>query len=358
MKIFVSTGEVSGDLHLSYLVKNILKIDNTVKFYGVAGDHSKEAGVEVIQDIKDLAVIGFVEALKKYSFLKKKAKEYLEFIKTNEIDKVILVDYGGFNLAFLKLLKKEMPQVEVYYYIPPKLWVWGEKRIKTLKLADHIMVIFPWEVDFYKKYNVNAIYYGNPFAEKYPVVEREGDKILLLPGSRKGEIQSLMPTLLEVVDRKKDKTFILKLHNKKSLGWINQNLLNYNNLIIETEKNLEEIVKECEVAIAASGTVTLELSLMGIPTIVVYKTNPINAFIGRKILKLTFVSLPNLTLNKEVYPELLQEKCNSDDIIFNLNLLKSKEDKINKEINEIREKLSGKDIVKNYGKYILRGKNL
>lgn len=355
MKIFVSAGEVSGDSHLSYLIKNIKEIDSTVEFYGVAGDQSKEAGVEIIQDIKDLAVIGFVEAIKKYSFLKKKAKEYLEFIKEKQIDKVILVDYGGFNLAFLKLLKKEMPNIEVYYYIPPKVWIWGEKRVNTLKLADHIMVIFPWEVEFYKKHNMKAVYYGNPLAEKYELIEERGDKILLLPGSRKGEIQSLMPVLLDVVKKREDKTFILKLHDKESLEWVNTNLLPYKNLIIETEKSLIEVVKECEVAIAASGTVTLELSLMGIPAIVIYKTNPINAFIGRKILKLKFVSLPNLTLNREVYPELLQEECNSEEILANLNFLNSKKDMLDKEIKEIREKLSGKDIVKNYGKYILRG---
>ncbi len=355
MKIFVSTGEVSGDLHLSYLVKNMSKIDNSVEFYGVAGDHSREAGVNVIQDIKELAVMGFVEGLKKYSFLKKKAVEYLEFIKKNQIKKVILVDYGGFNLAFLKLLKKEVPNVEVYFYIPPKLWVWGEKRIKTLKLADHILVIFPWEVDFYKKHGVDAVYYGNPFSEKYSLIEERGDKILLLPGSRKQEIKSLLPVMLEVVKSKPEKTFILKLHSEKSFEWIEEDLLKYPNLLIETNKKLEDAVKESEVAIAASGTVTLELSLMGIPTIVLYKTSAINAFIARHILKLGLVSLPNLTLNKEVYPELLQERCTSKEIIFYLNLIKSKEDKINREIKEIREKLSGKDVVKNYGEYILRG---
>lgn len=355
MKIFVSTGEVSGDLHLSYLVKNMLKIDNSVEFYGVAGDHSREVGVNVIQDIKDLAVMGFVEGLKKYSFLKKKAVEYLEFIKKNQIEKVILVDYGGFNLAFLKLLKKEVPNVEVYFYIPPKLWVWGEKRIKTLKLADHILVIFPWEVDFYKKHGVDAVYYGNPFSEKYSLIEERGDKILLLPGSRKQEIKSLLPVMLEVVKSKPEKTFILKLHSEKSFEWIEDDLLKYPNLLIETNKKLEDAVKESEVAIAASGTVTLELSLMGIPTIVLYKTSAINAFIARHILKLGLVSLPNLTLNKEVYPELLQERCTSKEIIFYLNLIKSKGDKINREIKEIREKLSGKDVVKNYGEYILRG---
>lgn len=356
MKIFVSTGEVSGDLHLSYLIKNMLKIDSSLEFYGVAGEHCRDAGVEIVQDIKDIAVMGFTEGLKKYSYLKKKAAEYLKFIETNKVEKVILVDYGGFNLKFLKLLKEKQPQVEVYYYIPPKLWVWGEKRIDTLKLADHIMVIFPWEVEFYKKHGVDAVYYGNPFSEKYPLIEKRGDKIILLPGSRKQEIQSLLPVMLEVVKARPDKTFILRLHSSEPFEWVENDLLKYPNLEIEGQNvTLEETVRKCETAIAASGTVTLELALMGIPAVVIYKTNSINAFIARHILKIGFVSLPNLTLNKEVYPELLQEKCNSKEILFYLNVMKSKEDKVNKEIREIRERLSGKDIVKNYGEYILRG---
>ncbi len=354
MKIFVSTGEVSGDLHLSYLVKNILEIDSTVEFYGVAGEHCRNAGVKITQDIKELAVMGFTEALKKYRYLKKKAKEYLEFIKENKMDKVILVDYGGFNLAFLKMLKEEVPHVEVYYYIPPKLWVWGEKRIEKLKAADHIMVIFPWEVDFYKKHGVNAVYYGNPFAEKYSVLKDRGNKILLLPGSRKQEIQSLLPVMLEVVKAKPEKEFVLRLHSSKPFEWIEETLLKYPNLTIKNG-TLEEAVQECETAIAASGTVTLELALMGIPAVVIYKTNRVNAFIARNILKLGFVSLPNLTLDKEVYPELLQEKCTSEEILSHLDEMKKKEAEVNRDIEKIREKLSGKDITKNYGKYILRG---
>ena len=172
MKFFVSTGEVSGDLHLSYLVEAIKKKYRDVEFYGVAGRHSRDVGVEVIQDIDELAIMGFTEVLQKYSFLKRKANEYIDFIKKENIKKVILVDYGGFNLKFLELLKQEIEDIEVYYYIPPKLWIWGEKRIKKLVKADHIMVIFPWEVDFYKKHGVDAIYYGNTFVDKYIVEKR------------------------------------------------------------------------------------------------------------------------------------------------------------------------------------------
>lgn len=355
MKIFVSTGEVSGDLHLSYLIKNILKIDDSVEFYGVVGEHSKKLGVESLYDIKDLAIMGFFEALKKYNFLKKKANEYLEFILKNNIEKIILVDYGGFNLAFLKLLKKFAPNVEVFYYIPPKLWIWGKKRIKTLRLADHILVIFPWEVEFYKKFGIKAIYFGNPFSEKYSVIRDRKENILLLPGSRKQEIKSLLPVMLSVVENQKDRNFLLKLPDEESFKWVEDDLTKYKNLSIEKE-SLEEAVKKSSISIAASGTVTLELSLMGIPTIVLYKTSALNAFIARKILKVGLVSLPNLTLNKEVYPELLQEKCNSTEIIKNIILLEKNKDLYKKDLDNVREKLSGKNIVLNYGKYILEGK--
>lgn len=355
MKIFVSTGEVSGDLHLSYLVDAIRKKYDDVKFYGVAGKHSKEVGVEIIQDINELAIMGFTEVLKKYSFLKKKAVEYIEFVKREKIDKVILVDYGGFNLKFLELLKQELPKVEVFYYIPPKLWIWGEKRIKKLIKADHIMVIFPWEVEFYKNHGVKVIYFGNPFVERYEIEERENKYILLLPGSRRQEIKSLLPIMLEVVAKNRDKKFLLKLSQKEHLKWIEDDISNYHNLVLEIEKKLPECVKKSKVAIAASGTVTLELALMGIPTIVIYKTGWINAFIARHILKIGFVSLPNLTLNKEVFPELLQERCNAQEIEKYLEILEKRKQEIACEIQEVRDRLSGKHIVESYGDFLVKG---
>ena len=355
MKFFVSTGEVSGDLHLSYLVKAMLEKNKDMKFYGAAGNHSRAQGVEVIQDIEELAIMGFTEVFKKYSFLKKKANEYIDFIKKEKIDKVILVDYGGFNLKFLELLKKEAPEVEVFYYIPPKLWIWGEKRITKLVKADHIMVIFPWEVDFYKKHGVDAVYFGNPFVDKYSVIERTGNNILLLPGSRKQEIRTLIPIMLKVVEKKKDETFLLKLSSSDHLKWIDEDLNKYKNLKIVSDKSLAECVKESKTAVAASGTVTLELALMGIPVIVVYRTNFINAFIARHILKVGFVSLPNLTLNREVYPELLQEKCNPEEIEKYLDYFENSKEKIAEDIAEVRKKLSGKDVVKSYGNFLIRG---
>lgn len=355
MKIFVSTGEVSGDLHLSYIVKNLLEIDGTVEFYGVAGEHSRKAGVNIIQDINELAIMGFTEAIKKYRFLKKKAYEYLEFIEKEKIEKVILVDYGGFNLKFLELLKDKMPEVEVFYYIPPKLWIWGEKRIEKLKRADHIMVIFPWEVDFYKKHNVDAVYYGNPFSEKYIPLENRGENVLLLPGSRKQEIKSLFPIMLEIVKRNPGEKFLLKLSNKKHLEWIDEKLEDIKNLTVSFELDLEGAVKKSKIAIAASGTVTLELALLDIPTVVIYKTNFINYFIAKHILKVGLVSLPNLTLNEEIFPELLQERCNVLEIEKAMKDILKNEKEIHKKLDLAREKLSGENITKKYANFLLKG---
>ena len=356
MKIFVSTGEVSGDLHLSYLVKEAKELDENVKFYGVAGKHSKNAGVNIIQDIDELAIMGFTEAIKKYSYLKEKAREYLEFIKEQNIKKVIMVDYGGFNLKFLELLKKEIEDIEVFYYIPPKLWIWGENRINKLKLADHIMVIFPWEIDFYKKHNVNAIYYGNPFTERYKEIKRIGEKILLLPGSRKQEIKSLMPDFIELVKKNPKEKYLLKLSSKEHLKWIDEDTSELSNLEISCDLSLNESVKKSKIAIAASGTVTLELALLGIPTIVVYKTNFINYFIAKYILKVGFVSLPNLTLNEEVFPELLQNRCNSSEIEKSMKTILGNLESIHEKIQKIRIKLSGVDITKRYAEFLLKGK--
>lgn len=355
MKFFVSTGEMSGDLHLSYLVKEIIREDDNAVFYGVAGKHCESVGVNITQDIKELAVMGFTEALMKYKFLRKKADEYLEFIEENKIDKVILVDYGGFNLRFLKLLKERLPHVEVYYYIPPKLWVWGEKRIKTLKLADHIMVIFPWEVEFYKKHGVEAVYFGNPFIDKYEVIEDRENEILLLPGSRRQEVKKLLPIMLEVVRDKKDEKFLLKLASEEHLEWVEEELTKYSNLRVESNIRLKDAIKRSKIALAASGTVILELALMGIPGIVLYKTNKINEFIARYILKLGYVSLPNLTLNQEVYPELLQKDCNADKISLEMNRIFENTGKTMNKIKEIREKLSGDHVIKSYAHYVLKG---
>lgn len=354
MKYFVSTGEISGDLHLSYLVSAMKELDDNASFFGVAGKHSKDAGVTVIQDINELAVMGFWEAIKKYSYLKKKLYEYVEFIKKEEITKVVLIDYGGFNLKFMEVLQKEIPNIEIYYYIPPKVWVWGEKRVEKLRKVDHIVAIFPWEVEFYKKHDIDIIYYGNPFLDKYTRVTDRGESILLLPGSRKKEVQNLLPIMVEVIEKKPNEKFILKLAKREHLEWVDLELGKYKNLEIVDEGSLSEVAKRSKYSIAASGTVILELALLGVPGVVVYKIDWLTGFIARYILKLKYVSLPNLALNREVYRELLQRDCNATNILDAIENIEGNKVYFEEQISEIIVSLGGKDIISKYAKFFLK----
>lgn len=353
MKFFVSTGEASGDLHLSYLVKSVKARYNDVDFVGVAGEKSQQEGVEIIQDIRELAIMGFVEALKKYKYLKQKAEEYLQYIKDNQIKNVILVDYGGFNLKFLELLKKEIKDIKIFYYIPPKVWIWGEKRVEKLRLVDYIMVIFPWEVDFYKKHNIDAIYFGNPFTDFYKKIERNGDKILLLPGSRKQEINAMLPVFEEIINNLKDDKFIFKLNSNQDLKYT-ENLKKYSNVEIIIDKKLKDIISDCKLSLATSGTVTLELALLGLPSIVVYKTSFINYLIAKYILKVGYISLPNLVLNDEVFPELVQGECNAKNIEKHMKKILENLTETEEKIEKMRKKVEGKAVVESYADFLVK----
>jgi len=205
---------MSGDLHASYIVEEMRKKDENVEFFGVVGDKSIEAGVKTVNHIKNNDVMGFVEALKKYGYFNEKAHEYLEFIKKNGIETVIFVDFGGFNLKFFELLKKkilekELQNLRMIYYIPPKVWAWGKKRIEKLKKFDDVIVIFPFEKAYYddtlkkdKSKGLKVEYFGNPFVDKYEFSDKLGEKILLLPGSRRQEIEKFLPVIIEVIKNK------------------------------------------------------------------------------------------------------------------------------------------------------------
>ena len=357
MNYFISTGELSGDLHASYLVEKIKNLDKNAKIYAIGGKNLKKQEVEIVRDIESLAIMGFVEVVKNFSFLKTVLYETVNFILKNNIDRVVLVDYGGFNLKLLEKLKELKPSIKISYYIPPKVWIWGKKRVHKIALADEILVIFPWEVEFYENNSYKALYYGNPFMEKYEKVAEKGKSILLLPGSRRQEIERLFPVMLDVIKEKTDETFILKLANEKDLKLIDEDLSKYPNLIIESKKNLKELCMESKYALAASGTVILELALLGMPGIVLYKTSFINEIIVRLFINLTYISLPNLTLGKEVYKELLQQDCNKIEVLKEMENLEKNYNKIEKQVDEIRHKLDGKNITESYAKVIIKGDN-
>lgn len=349
MKYFVSAGEMSGDMHLSHLVKSIKEIDRDACFFGAAGSSSKKQGVNVLQDIDELAIMGFKEIFGKYNFFKNKIYEYVEFIKKNEIKNVIMVDYGGFNLAFLKILKKEIKEIKVFYYIPPKLWVWGKWRMKKLALADHILAIFPWEEQFYAENGVKVVYFGNPLVDINKVITKRGEKILLLPGSRRQELQEIIPVMNKAAEKMPNKKFLLKAADEKLLYYFTEMS---ENIEVTSKMSLEECVENSYCAVAASGTVTLELALMQLPSVVVYRTSFFNEIIAKIILKIKYVSLPNIIKREEIFKELLQKEMKYENIIKEIENIEKNYLKIKENLVDMREILGKRDVISRYAAYI------
>ena len=364
-KVFVSCGEMSGDLHLSYIIEEIRKKDPNISFYGVVGDKSIAVGANKITHIKNNDIMGFVEALKKYKYFKQKALEYMEYIKNNNIDTVIFVDFGGFNLRFFKLLKKNIPSIKTIYYIPPKIWAWGKKRIETIKKFDDVIVIFPFEKEYFdkieKKSGLNVKYFGNPLVDKYRFSQKLGKKIMLLPGSRKQEIGKFIPVIVDLIgnEKMKNEKFIMKFADKSHLEYA-QNAVKNSNINLTEIKNLEisfdsiEALRDkCKYAVATSGTVTFELSLTGLPVITVYKTSAVNTFIARKIVKIKYITLTNLNADKEIFPELLQEDFNVEKLSEQCQIMEKQKEKIVKELKKEREKLGGNGVLGKISDYLL-----
>ena len=372
-KIFISCGEMSGDLHASYIVEEMRKKNKNVEFFGVVGDKSIKAGVKAVNHIKNNDVMGFVEALKKYSYFKKKDDEYLQFIKENEIETVIFVDFGGFNLKFFellkkKILKKELQNLRMVYYIPPKVWAWGKSRIKKLREFDNVIVIFPFEKKYYdnslKKEGSNGLkveYFGNPFVDKYEFSNKLGEKILLLPGSRRQEIEKFLPIIISLVKNEnvKNEKFLMKLASEEHMAYIRNfeekykiNILKIPNLEI-TFDEIKNIRKNCKYAIATSGTVTFEISLMGLPVIVVYKTSKINAFIARHIVKIRYITLTNLNANEEIFKELLQENFSVKKLLEEMKIIEKNKENIVLKLKKERKKLGDSGVLEKIANYLL-----
>ena len=375
-KIFISCGEMSGDLHASYIVEEMRKKNKNTEFFGVVGDKSIKAGVKAINHIKNNDIMGFVEALKKYRYFTKKAGEYLEFIRKNGIETVIFVDFGGFNLKFFELLKKKIQEkklqdLKMIYYIPPKVWAWGKKRIEKLKKFDDVIVIFPFEKEYYdnrlkkdESKGLKVEYFGNPFVDKYEFSDELGEKILLLPGSRRQEIEKFLPVIIELIknERVKNEKFLMKLASKEHLKYIESfekeykiNVFKIPNLEI-TFDEIKKIRKDCKFAIATSGTVTFEISLMGLPVIVVYKTSKINAFIARNIVRIKYITLTNLNANKEIFKELLQEDFSVEKLLEEMEIMEKNKEKIVLELKNERKKLGNSGVLEKIANYLLKDK--
>ncbi|HWA06942.1 MAG TPA: lipid-A-disaccharide synthase [Ignavibacteria bacterium] len=365
--VFISAGESSGDMHASSLMKELRlqSPESDIHFSGLGGDMMITEGLKAIYHTKDLATVGFADVIRKYSFFKRVLKESAEFIEKNSPDAVILVDYPGFNLRLAEEIRK-FYSGKIIYYISPQLWAWHEKRVfKVKKYIDLMLVVFPFEVDFYEKYGVRAEFTGHPlvsrirdFTEKNPkkVRDKRNKVITILPGSRKDEIKHHLPVLLDAVALIKAKADVdinisiapgMKKYFEQFSGSLKE--------IHISEESPYELILNSDAVMTKAGTSTMECTLLGTPYLIFYKTFPLNYYLLKPIVKIDKLGIANLLLGKEAVKEFVQNEFTAEKIAS--ELLKIIEDdnysrKIKADLMEVWNILGSKEASANAAKLI------
>jgi lipid-A-disaccharide synthase len=332
MRYYIVAGERSGDLHASNLVKALKKNDSTAEFRGFGGEYMEQAGVELAVHYREMAFMGLAELITNASKIKKYIRLCKEDIVTHKPDVIILIDYGGFNLQIAKFGKKN--GFKIFYYIPPKYWAWYQKRALWLKpYVDRLFVILPFEKEFFKKFEWEADYVGNPVldavkahvADSKPVagnkLQQDKDFIALLPGSRKQELKRIIPMMIKVVKKFPDHAFAVAAVNNLDQSFYEElKALKNVRLVFEDTYNL---LQNSSAAIVTSGTATLETALFKVPQIVVYKANAISYWLAKGLVKVKFISLVNLIAGREVVKEMIQSAANPDSVAQELDRILS-----------------------------------
>ncbi len=361
--VMIVAGEASGDLHGAGLVSSMLDKDPNLVFFGMGGDELTRRGVEILIDSNELSVMGFTEVFSSLREIHTALKQLKKYLKDRNPALLILIDFADFNLRLAKEAKKL--NIPVFYYITPKVWVWRKRRVKKLKkFVDSAGVIFPFEEKYLQERGVNARYVGNPtmetvtvklsrsqFCAKYNIDEKKA-LVGIIPGSRKKEVSFLLPVFLESAKRMQQKysrelAFLIPLASTLDKEDIDKSgVADYKNdiEIHVLPDDRYELMAACDAVVAASGTVTLELTLLDVPMVVAYKFTPTSYMIGKALINIPYFSLVNILAGKGVVTELLQDQVQPASveielarILFDENVRKY----IKKEFTDIRASLGG-----------------
>ncbi len=339
MKYYIIAGEASGDLHGSRLIREIKKNDAHACFRAWGGDLMMDEKVSLVKHYREMAFMGFIEV-----FLNiKKIISNLRFCKKDILsfqpDVIICIDYPGFNLPITKFAKRH--GFETVYYISPQVWAWKEKRVHEIKkYVDLMLVILPFERSFYKRWNYDVEYVGHPLIEiiegfkhseraqeiKNEFAQRDKKIVAIIPGSRIQEIQSKLPIMLKATTRFENVDFIVA----QAPGIEDEVIINhtkyYKNVSIWKNKTYE-LLSVADAAVVTSGTATLEAALFGVPEVVCYKTSWISFLLARFFIKVKFISLVNIIMDKLIVKELIQNALNAESIYEELALLLTNDSK-------------------------------
>jgi len=347
MKYYIIAGEASGDLHGSNLIIELKKKDTAANFRCWGGDKMQAAGATLVKHYKELAFMGFLEVIKNLGTIFKNLKFCKEDILQYRPDALILIDYPGFNLRIAEWAKEQ--GIRIIYYISPQVWAWKENRVKLIKkCVDKMLVILPFEKEFYKKWDYEVEYVGHPLVE---VIEEFGIRnlelgtknenplfpdsklpitnpniIALLPGSRQQEIMKKLPIMLEVAKHFPDYKFIVAKAPGLDENFYAELLAPYNNVSSVVDKTYD-LLLQSKAALVTSGTATLETALFGVPEVICYKGSSFSYQIAKRLIKIKFIGLVNLIMDKEVVKELIQDELTVENLRHELNELLTNETK-------------------------------
>jgi len=333
----IIAGEVSGDMHGAALVKELKRLDSGINIFGIGGDKMKAAGMQIAYHINSMAFLGFAEVVKHLPFINRVQKELIAIIKEKKISTVVLIDYPGFNLSIAKKLKKF--EIKIIYYISPQIWAWGAGRIKKIKkLISKMLVVFPFEEDFYKESGVDVKFVGHPLLERindYNLLSKaklcekleldcKKEILLILPGSRQHEVEKIFPECIKAAENI-SKEFGMQIVVACSPN-INENLFKKISGLTDfkiVKDYTYDLLKNSKVGIVKSGTSTLEASLFELPMVIVYKTSLLTYLIGKRLIKVDNIGLANIVAGENIATELIQNDVSGNKIYSELKKILS-----------------------------------
>ncbi|WP_457568530.1 lipid-A-disaccharide synthase [Desulfurobacterium sp.] len=353
-KLLIVTGELSA---FNYARKIAEQLKEDAELYGVLLEELD--GVKTIFNARKLTAFGIFEAITKLPQIRKGLKTIKDFLQTTKPDAVLLIDFPGFNMKVAEMARKE--GIKVFYFISPKFWAWNYKRgEKIARLVDRMFVIFPFEVELFKKFNLEATYVGNPLIDMVkPDKSRESflkscnlkrSPILLMPGSRDSEIKYLLPVMLKTAkilkEKNPDEEFILPIASSLNFNHIKE-IISSEAPFIKTVHGKEayNAMFYSRIGVIASGTASLEAAIAGLPHVVIYKLHPLTYLIAKRLVKTKHISLPNIIAGREIVPEIIQKNATPENIAKSLNFIEANAKNIKSSIKkEVTNKLKGNAI--------------
>ena len=323
MKYYIIAGEASGDLHGSNLIKELQKLDSGANIRCWGGDKMEATGARLVKHYKELAFMGFAEVIKNLPAILKNFKFCKKDITAFNPDVIILIDYPGFNLRMAKWGKQN--NYKTVFYISPQVWAWKESRVNAIKkYVDKMIVILPFEKPFFEKWNFEVEYVGHPlvaviedYKKEHPELHPSSHTIALLPGSRKQEITAKLPVMLDAAKNFPEHTFIVAKAPSIDDHFYEGFIQGHENVKV-VSNNTYSVLMQSTAALVTSGTATLETALFGVPEIVCYKAGTISYEIAKRLVKLKYICLVNLIMDKEVVKELIQHDLTPEKITVEL----------------------------------------